>query len=267
MKCLRASEDGEWLVGVDDEGGVMVYEVVGKEQELRKRCEVRVNDGMVAEVMVNPSHMLFGVISEKGGCSLFSLFDGGFLRSIAQQGSAFTWGMITYNRLLLLYSAANYVLSLYSLEGELLATKELLCEPREMSAQFDGKAVAITDNRTTTLMWVEDLMCPVSNKHLNAHARCDSRDPDCRGVPPSRAACMRRSTAEPSEASPLRASPRRPSGSSRTPRLRTRAPACSRRRSTAQITARPPRWSSEPSVSATPGRAATWSSDAPRQCA
>ena len=196
MRCLRGSEDGAWLVGVDDEGGVMVYEVAEKEQALRKRCEVRVKDGMVGKAMVNPSHMLFGVISQKGRCSLFSLFDGAFLRTVAPQGAAFTWGMITYNRLLLLYSAANYVLSVYSLEGELLRTKELLCEPREMSAQFGGKVVVITDNRTTTLLWVEDLMCPVCNKHSSAHARCGSRDRGCRGAPPSWAACTRRSTPE-----------------------------------------------------------------------
>ena len=41
MRFLRGSEDGAWLVGVDDEGGVMVYEVAEKEQALRKRCEVR----------------------------------------------------------------------------------------------------------------------------------------------------------------------------------------------------------------------------------
>ena len=186
MRCLRGSEDGAWLVGVDDEGGVMVYEVAEKEQALRKRCEVRVKDGMVGKAMVNPSHLLFGVIRQKGRCSLFSLFE----------GAAFTWGMITYNRLLLLYSAANYVLSVYSLEGELLRTKELLCEPREMSAQFGGKVVVITDNRTTTLLWVEDLMCPVCNKHSSAHARCGSRDRGCRGAPPSWAACTRRSTPE-----------------------------------------------------------------------
>ena len=196
MKQIRGSEDGRWLLGVDDEGDVMVFET-GKERVLQKKCEVRVNDGLVREVMVNSALMAFGVVSEKGTCSLFSLFDGSFLRSIHSQGAPFTWGMIAHNRTVLLYSASTYLLTLYSFEGEALASKELLCEPLEMRPVFDGRALLLTDNRTSSLIWVNDLCkWSVSKKHERERGKCDSTRRGFRGELPSRARCTCRSGSE-----------------------------------------------------------------------
>lgn len=197
MKRIRGSEDGRWLLGVDDEGDVMVFETTGKERVLQKKCEVRVNDGLVRDVMVNSALMAFGVVSEKGACSLFSLFDGSFLRSIHSQEAPFTWGMIAHNRTVLLYSASTYLLTLYSFEGEALASKELLCEPLEMRPVFDGRALLLTDNRTSSLIWVNDLCkCSVSKKHVSEHGTYGSTSRGFRGALPSRARCTRRSGSE-----------------------------------------------------------------------